>query len=495
MIDNLLHYGGAPTNSKQQAQPPLPSCPPLSHPPSAIDQEQRARANQPIAAPESSHPLVVPKAYGGLRRKTQDIESGIAPHRAHIGGGGIADTDTASQTKNMPPHQQQCSRCRAARPVLRRPRTGARLCRACFLRAFEDEVHETIVAHGLFRPGERVAVGASGGKDSTVLASVLATLNRRHGYGLDLFLLSVDEGIAGYRDDSLDAVRQHAETFNMPLVVVSYKQLYGWSMDEVVRSVGTRGNCTYCGVLRRQALDRGAAASKADKVATGHNADDAAETVLLNLLRGDVARLGRTASAETGAGGPLPRVKPLRCAYEKEVVAYAYFAGLKYFSTECAYAPFAARGLARDFVKDLEAARPSAIADLLHSAETLRVAVAAVAVSAGAGASCSAAAAAAAPGSSCSAGGASCGGGGGKGPAAASCNQEGCAGKEAATARIGRGGAAAAVAAPAAALPAAAPGPKTCVRCGYMTSQEVCKACTLLEGLNKGRARVELLQS
>jgi cytoplasmic tRNA 2-thiolation protein 1 len=42
---------------------------------------------------------------------------------------------------------------------------------------------------------------------------------------------------------------------------------------------------------------------------------------------------------------------------------------------------------------------------------------------------------------------------------------------------------------------AAAGGPKACVRCGYMTSQEVCKACTLLEGLNKGRARVELLQS
>lgn len=43
--------------------------------------------------------------------------------------------------------------------------------------------------------------------DSTVLAHVLSTLNARHGYGLDLFLLSIDEGIAGYRDDSLDTVR------------------------------------------------------------------------------------------------------------------------------------------------------------------------------------------------------------------------------------------------------------------------------------------------
>lgn len=396
--------------------------------------------------------------------------------RTVVGGGG-----EHANPKTMPP--PQCERCKAARPVLRRPRTGARLCRACFLRAFEDEVHETVVAHRLFRRGERVAIGASGGKDSTVLAAVLSTLNQRHDYGLDLFLLSVDEGIAGYRDDSLDAVRQHAETFQMPLTVVSYKQLYGWSMDEVVRSVGTRGNCTYCGVLRRQALDRGAAASKADKVATGHNADDAAETVLLNLLRGDVARLGRTASAETGAGGPLPRVKPLRCAYEKEVVAYAYFAGLKYFSTECAYAPFAARGLARDFVKDLEAARPSAIADLLHSAETLRVAASAGAGSGGGPSAASAAAGKACVASSSAASG--CGGGVGDG----SCAKEGCAGKAAAAAAAARiaGGAATTAPAPG--------GPKACVRCGYMTSQEVCKACTLLEGLNKGRARVELLQS
>lgn len=45
--------------------------------------------------------------------------------------------------------------------------------------------------------------------DSTVLAYVLSELNRRHDYGLDLFLLSVDEGITGYRDDSLETVKRN----------------------------------------------------------------------------------------------------------------------------------------------------------------------------------------------------------------------------------------------------------------------------------------------
>lgn len=58
----------------------------------------------------------------------------------------------------------------------------------------------------MFKAGERVAVGASGGKDSTVLAYILNLLNKKYNYGLDLVLLSVDEGITGYRDDSLATV-------------------------------------------------------------------------------------------------------------------------------------------------------------------------------------------------------------------------------------------------------------------------------------------------
>ena len=72
--------------------------------------------------------------------------------------------------------------------------------------AFESEVHETIVSARLFNRGEKVAIAASGGKDSTVLAHLMTLLNQRHDYGLDLFLLSVDEGIKGYRDDSLEVV-------------------------------------------------------------------------------------------------------------------------------------------------------------------------------------------------------------------------------------------------------------------------------------------------
>lgn len=93
---------------------------------------------------------------------------------------------------------------------------------------------------------------------------------------------------------------------------------------------------------------------KAVSVFSGHNADDIAETVLLNLVRGDLPRLGRCAGITTGEESALPRVKPFKFAYEKDIVMYAYFKKLDYFSTECIYAPYATRGFAREFIKDLE---------------------------------------------------------------------------------------------------------------------------------------------
>ena len=84
------------------------------------------------------------------------------------------------------------------------------------------------MAGNLFQRGDRVAVGASGGKDSTVLAHVMKTLNARYDYGLELFLLSIDEGIQGYRDDSLETVKRNQQQYDLPLKIVSYEGKGAW---------------------------------------------------------------------------------------------------------------------------------------------------------------------------------------------------------------------------------------------------------------------------
>lgn len=313
------------------------------------------------------------------------------------------------ETAAKPRGGRFCTVCNARRAALKRPKTLEQICKECFYAVFEDEIHRVIVDNHLFKRGERVAIGASGGKDSTVLAYVMSELNRRHDYGLDLFLLSVDEGITGYRDDSLETVKRNEIQYGLPLKVVSYKDLYGWTMDEIVKLIGLKNNCTFCGVFRRQALDRGASLLKVDKLVTGHNADDIAETVLLNILRGDIARLSRCTSIITGEDGPIPRCKPFKYTYEKEIVMYAYFKRLDYFSTECIYSPNAYRGFAREFIKDLERIRPRAILDIITSGEDFRIATY-----------------------------------------------------------------------------TKMPEQGNCERCGYISSQKWCKACVLLDGLNRG---------
>ncbi|KAF7904149.1 hypothetical protein EAF00_001483 [Botryotinia globosa] len=400
-----------------------------------------------------------------------------------------------------------CAICKTARALIIRPKNHQKLCKACFISIFEAEIHHTITSTSLFSPGDKIAIGASGGKDSTVLASVLKTLNERHNYGLELVLLSIDEGIKGYRDDSLETVKRNAVQYDMALKIVGYDELYGWTMDQVVETIGKKGNCTYCGVFRRQALDRGAKMLGINHVVTGHNADDVAETILMNLLRGDLPRLARSTSIVTGdESSEVRRSKPLKYAYEKEIVLYAHHKKLDYFTTECLYSPEAFRGSARSLIKNLERVRPSAILDVVRSGEDMAKLVPAEVTGIS---HCKSQKVSLATTNEEEEGNGGCGTNGrSSGGEMADMEKKLQADEEASGREIDvtsialnttngqrhdridksqtqKGG--------------KKDGRKltkqtlgTCKKCGYMSSQEICKACVLLEGLNKNRPKMEI---
>jgi cytoplasmic tRNA 2-thiolation protein 1 len=387
-----------------------------------------------------------------------------------------------------------------------RPKNHQKLCKPCFISIFEEEIHHTITISKLFSRGDRIAIGASGGKDSTVLASVLKTLNERYNYGLDLVLLSIDEGIKGYRDDSLETVKRNALQYDMSLKIVGYDELYGWTMDQVVATIGKKGNCTYCGVFRRQALDRGAKMLGIKHVVTGHNADDVAETILMNLLRGDLPRLARSTSIVTGdESSEVRRSKPLKYAYEKEIVLYAHHKKLDYFSTECIYSPEAFRGSARTLIKSLERVRPSAILDIVRSGEDMAKLVPEEVTGKqckGQNVSLSSADGEEEGTSGCGSGGRTSGGEMAEMEKKLQEYEEASSREINVTSmgstgtnrqlhdRIGSkvepriGGKKARK------LPQQTLG--ICKKCGYMSSQDICKACMLLEGLNKNRPKMEI---
>ena len=58
-------------------------------------------------------------------------------------------------------------------------------------------------------------------------------------------LLSIDEGITGYRDDSLETVKRNRDQYEIPLKILSYEDLYGWTNST---------HCTFCSVFRRHTM-------------------------------------------------------------------------------------------------------------------------------------------------------------------------------------------------------------------------------------------------
>lgn len=226
-----------------------------------------------------------------------------------------------------------CSHC-AERAVSLSPP----LCKQHFTAFVEERVTRCISEHQLLSRNDTVCVAASGGKDSLTLLHLLARTYR-------VVALLIDEGIAGYREHSREKLEEYCSAHRIPLRVVELRDALGATIDELHDRYHP---CSVCGTMRRHLLEQHARHLGCTAVATGHNADDEAQTVLLNLARGNTALFARGGPRTESAEGFLPRVKPLFFLSEKEVMTYALLEGLTTDFVECPYASRGARTLIRD---------------------------------------------------------------------------------------------------------------------------------------------------
>jgi cytoplasmic tRNA 2-thiolation protein 1 len=259
-----------------------------------------------------------------------------------------------------------CSRC-GAKPFYTRRYSGETLCVQCFKDSILDKTKRTVSKYKMIGPHDRIAVAVSGGKDSLSLLKVLGELYlpRRN----ELVAISVDEGVAGYREEALEHARTLAGDLDVEHVVVSYKDLFGFSLDEALDWKEERpvSSCSFCGVFRRRAIDEAAARVHATVVATAHNLDDYVQTFMMNLMHGDVARLGWLDPAYVDDSFPVRRVKPFMEIYEEEVALYAFQAGVPLQSVSCPYMHEGLRSEVRDYLNTMEANHPGIKNVLLRS--------------------------------------------------------------------------------------------------------------------------------
>ncbi len=215
----------------------------------------------------------------------------------------------------------------------------------------------TINKYKMFEYDSRIAIGVSGGKDSLTLLRLLHRIEAKMPKA-ELIAVCIDEGVSGYRDEALRLAEKNCKELDIEMHVLSFRGLFDETMDEIAVKERELGACSYCGVLRRRALNEAAKKVDADRLATGHNLDDMAQSVLLNIMRGDIRRVHAFNPGGQQLGEYVRRVKPLCEVPEKETSYYAFINNLEFQSLPCPYATEAMRTDARRFINQMEYKRP-----------------------------------------------------------------------------------------------------------------------------------------
>ncbi len=263
--------------------------------------------------------------------------------------------------------------CRCGRPaVYVRPYEGRHYCDRCFCQSIEKKVLRTIREGEMIRPGDRIGVALSGGKDSVTVLSLVNRVVKP--MNIPLVAITIDEGIAGYRPESLKKAETICRKLGVRHMIYSYKKEFGRSLDDQLRLHGTASSCTFCGTARRSLLNKAARDLSLTKLCTGHNADDEAQSALMNMLRGDLVRASRENTTAPAGEKFVVRIKPLKAVPEREIALYALLKGFDVSFDECPYAT-GLRFEVRDFLNSLETRHPGMKFSLLESVEKLRPAL------------------------------------------------------------------------------------------------------------------------
>jgi tRNA-5-methyluridine54 2-sulfurtransferase len=223
--------------------------------------------------------------------------------------------------------RRKCLRCHEP-AVIELRRHNAAFCGPCFDRHFVDQVRRAIKDRHMFEPQQRVMVAVSGGKDSLALWDVLLEMGYRAA-GMYLNL-----GIGEYSERSGATVRAFAAERGAELVHVDLLEAYGFDIPTAGRK-GSRSTCSVCGLSKRYVFNRVALDHGFDVVATGHNLDDEAATLLGNTLRWQTEYIARQSPVLAGREGMVRKVKPLHRLSERETAAFAFLRGIDYVVEEC----------------------------------------------------------------------------------------------------------------------------------------------------------------
>jgi uncharacterized protein (TIGR00269 family) len=263
-----------------------------------------------------------------------------------------------------------CDFCGATPVIIHRKHSGQKICRECFIQKMQEKVLKDIRKYKLIEKGDKILLGLSGGKDSVMALDILNNLHER---GIaEVMAVTIDEGIAGYRNEGVQIATQIARDRGINHKVVSFEDYLGISLDEIMKNP-YRGACTYCGVFRRWILNKVARDEGATKIATGHNLDDEAQSILMNYLEGNLDNLTRIGvKSESKDPKFTVKIKPLREVPEKEIALYVLAKELPVHLSGCPYAGDSFRAEVGQFLKEISIKHPTIMYSTLRGFDRIK---------------------------------------------------------------------------------------------------------------------------
>lgn len=213
--------------------------------------------------------------------------------------------------------------------------------------------------YGLIQPYDKIAVGLSGGKDSTVMLYALSVLQKTLPFPFTLQGISLD---VGWNND-YDLVGQYCQTLGVPF------HLEQTQIGRIVYEERKESNpCSLCANMRRGAINNTAKKLGCNKVALGHHLDDALETFLMSLVF--EGRMHTFAPRTYLSRADITVIRPMIYVHEKDIISIAKKLELPVVPNNCPADGITKRHSMKEEMVRLEAMNPTVKERMLHAITT-----------------------------------------------------------------------------------------------------------------------------
>lgn len=185
---------------------------------------------------------------------------------------------------------------------------------------------KAVRTYELVKPGDKIAVCISGGKDSMLMAKLFQELKLHNKFPFEVKFLVIDPG---YSPANRKVIEENAKILNIPITIFE---------SDIFDSVYNveKSPCYLCARMRRGHLYSFARELGCNKIALGHHYDDVIETILMGMLYGAQVQTMMPKLHSTNFEG-MELIRPLYLVREDDIKAWRDYNGLHFIQCACKF--------------------------------------------------------------------------------------------------------------------------------------------------------------